>query len=236
MQRQGATFPDFDVEVDKARFRASAPLPPADALRSLGNPQVLVVDEAQRLPEVSRIVKGWHDAHLPVRILLLGSSSLNLLDQAAESLTGRKPQADPATLVVLRDTLVAGVGDPGDTTQPPVPALCPAATGLAAATVGLRRLSRGRPGSRSGALTARAQRRLSVEGCPASRFGQDPGSDQTPAPAARPPSRLRGIGERVGNPAPDGAADSGALPGPARANLRHLPVAFIQHQPAQKDR
>jgi predicted AAA+ superfamily ATPase len=55
----------------------------------LGNPAVLVVDEAQRLPDAPRIVKGWHDARLPVRILLLGSSSLNLLDQAAESLTGR---------------------------------------------------------------------------------------------------------------------------------------------------
>ena len=33
--------------------------------------------------------KGWHDAHLPVKILLLGSSALNLRDQAAESLTGR---------------------------------------------------------------------------------------------------------------------------------------------------
>jgi|GEM_PF-3792812 len=44
MQRQGAAFLDFDVEVDKARFRAAAALPPAETLRSLGNPQVLVVD------------------------------------------------------------------------------------------------------------------------------------------------------------------------------------------------
>lgn len=86
---QAAVFLNFDVEVDKARFLAAAVLAPADALRALGNPTVLVIDEAQRLPETSRIIKGWHDARLPAKFLLLGSSSLDLLDQAAESLTGR---------------------------------------------------------------------------------------------------------------------------------------------------
>lgn len=86
---QAAVFLNFDVEVDKARFRSAAALAPAEALRSLGHPPVLVIDEAQRLPEVSRIIKGWHDARLSARFLLLGSSSLDLLDQAAESLTGR---------------------------------------------------------------------------------------------------------------------------------------------------
>ncbi|MEI7733484.1 MAG: AAA family ATPase [Verrucomicrobiota bacterium] len=50
---------------------------------------MLVIDEAQRLPETSRIIKGWHEARLPAKFLLLGSASLVLLDQAAESLTGR---------------------------------------------------------------------------------------------------------------------------------------------------
>jgi len=86
---QGTVFLNFDVEVDKARFRAAAVLAPSDALRALGNPAVLVIDEAQRLPEAARIIKGWHDARLPAKFLLLGSSSLDLLDQAAESLTGR---------------------------------------------------------------------------------------------------------------------------------------------------
>jgi uncharacterized protein len=86
---QSAIFLNFDVEVDKARFLAAAALSPIDALRSLGNPAVLVIDEAQRLPEAARIVKGWHDARVTARFLLLGSSSLDLLDQAAESLTGR---------------------------------------------------------------------------------------------------------------------------------------------------
>ena len=86
---QPTVFLNFDVEVDKARFQAAAALSPGDGLRSLGNPSVLVIDEAQRMPEMSRIMKGWHDARLPAKFLLLGSSSLNLLDQAAESLTGR---------------------------------------------------------------------------------------------------------------------------------------------------
>ena len=86
---QPAVFLNFDVEVDKARFLAAAALSPNDGLRSLGKPAVLVIDEAQRLPDTSRIIKGWHDARQPAKFLLLGSSSLNLLDQAAESLTGR---------------------------------------------------------------------------------------------------------------------------------------------------
>jgi len=86
---QGAVFLDFDVEIDKSRFLAAASLPPAEGLRALGAPRVLVLDEAQRLPETARIVKGWHDARVQTRIMLLGSSSLDLLDQSAESLTGR---------------------------------------------------------------------------------------------------------------------------------------------------
>ena len=84
-----AVFLNFDVEIDKQRFLASATLPPDDAVKSLGSPEVLVMDEAQRLPETSRIVKGWHDARIPFSILLLGSSSLDILNQSAESLTGR---------------------------------------------------------------------------------------------------------------------------------------------------
>ncbi len=84
-----ALFLNFDVDVDKARFLAAAALSPVDALRSLGNPSILVIDEAQRLADTSRIIKGWYDKRVPTTFLLLGSSSLHLIDQAAESLTGR---------------------------------------------------------------------------------------------------------------------------------------------------
>lgn len=86
---RSALFLNFDVEIDKRRFLAAAALPPAEGLKSLGGPDVLVIDEAQRLPETPGIVKGWYDMRLPVKILLLGSSCLSLLDQAAETLTGR---------------------------------------------------------------------------------------------------------------------------------------------------
>lgn len=112
---QSAVFLNFDVEVDKARFQAAAALSPSDALRSLGNPGVLVIDEAQRLPEASRIVKGWHDARLTARFLLLGSSSLNLLDQAAESLTGRNRKLVLPPLL-FAETLGTQVWASGDAT------------------------------------------------------------------------------------------------------------------------
>ncbi|MCU0914779.1 MAG: ATP-binding protein [Planctomycetes bacterium] len=89
LRDRNALVLDFDVEIDRRRFLAAVALSPAEGLRTLGNPDVLVVDEAQRLADTPRIIKGWHDARLPVKMLLLGSSSLNLLDQAAESLTGR---------------------------------------------------------------------------------------------------------------------------------------------------
>lgn len=95
-----ALFLNFDVEIDKQRFLAAAALAPKEGLASLGNPKALVIDEAQRLPEAARLVKGWHDVHLPVKILLLGSSSLNLLDQAAESLTGRNEKLRLPPLVL----------------------------------------------------------------------------------------------------------------------------------------
>lgn len=67
-------FLNFDIEIDKVRFLAAASLSPAEGLRTLGNPAMLVLDEAQRLPETDRIVKGWHDSKIATRILLLGSS------------------------------------------------------------------------------------------------------------------------------------------------------------------
>lgn len=84
-----ALFLNLDIAVDQQRLLAASVLSPQEAWQSLGGPDYLVVDEAQRLAATGRIVKGWYDAALPLKIILLGSSSLNLLDQAAESLTGR---------------------------------------------------------------------------------------------------------------------------------------------------
>lgn len=83
------TYLNMDVEVDKLTFLRAAALNPKSAVNSLANPAVIILDEAQRLPEAGRILKGWYDYEIPVRIIMSGSSSLNLLNQSAESLTGR---------------------------------------------------------------------------------------------------------------------------------------------------
>lgn len=82
---------NMDIEVDRARVKAASKLSPVDAVRSLGagKGSVLVIDEAHRVPDIGRIAKGWYDAHVPVKIVLLGSSSATLLDIAAAELTGR---------------------------------------------------------------------------------------------------------------------------------------------------
>ncbi len=83
------TFLNLDLEIDKQRLLAVSTLPPKDVIRALGQPDVLVIDEAQVLPATSKIVKGWYDARLPLKVFLLGSSSLDLADQSVESLAGR---------------------------------------------------------------------------------------------------------------------------------------------------
>lgn len=106
LKSQNMLLLNFDVPFDVARFKAASVLPPIDGLKSLGSPDYLVIDEAQREPETSRIVKGWYDSRLPVKIVLLGSSSLNLLSQTAESLTGRNRKIHLPPLT-LRESLEA---------------------------------------------------------------------------------------------------------------------------------
>lgn len=82
-------FLNLDTEVDKQKLLAASTISPMEAMKSFGMPKTIVIDEAQRLGETGRIVKGWYDAKVPVQIVLLGSSSLNIAHQSAESLTGR---------------------------------------------------------------------------------------------------------------------------------------------------
>ncbi len=89
VRKENGLLLNCDINVDKARIVAASTLAPAEAVQFLGNPSILVVDEAQTLPEIGKIAKSWYDSRVPMRIVLLGSSSLNLLDIAAEPLTGR---------------------------------------------------------------------------------------------------------------------------------------------------
>ncbi|KKQ18380.1 MAG: hypothetical protein US31_C0005G0030 [Berkelbacteria bacterium GW2011_GWA1_36_9] len=83
------TYLNLDTEVDKQSFFRATPLDPNSAMVALGSPEILIIDEAQRFPQVSRIVKSWFDAEVTTKVILSGSSSLDILDHSAESLTGR---------------------------------------------------------------------------------------------------------------------------------------------------
>lgn len=89
LSNQKTVFLNLDIDIEKQRLKAAASLPPIDGLKIFGNPDILIIDEAQRLIETGKIIKGWYDAGLPFKFILLGSSSLNLLNQVSESLTGR---------------------------------------------------------------------------------------------------------------------------------------------------
>lgn len=80
---------NMDIDVDRARLTAAAKLAPQEAVRNLSTGNLLVIDEAQRVPDIGRICKGWYDAHVPIKIILLGSASATLLDTAASNLAGR---------------------------------------------------------------------------------------------------------------------------------------------------
>lgn len=81
---------NLDIDVDKARLLGVSALDPKQAVNGLTNGKsILVIDEAQRWQGVGRLVKGWVDARVACKFILLGSSSLDLLDKSAESLTGR---------------------------------------------------------------------------------------------------------------------------------------------------
>lgn len=89
MESKKSFFLNFDIDIDKQKIISASSLSPKEAIQSLGNPDYLIIDEAQRLPQIGSIVKGWYDSDLSLKIILLGSSSLDLLNKSAESLTGR---------------------------------------------------------------------------------------------------------------------------------------------------
>ena len=81
---------NLDIDVDKARLKAVSALPPQQAAAALASDKpIIAIDEAQRWEGVGRLVKGWIDSGLNKQVVLLGSSSLDLLDSSVESLTGR---------------------------------------------------------------------------------------------------------------------------------------------------
>lgn len=61
-----------------------------DKLRAfLGNYKVLVLDEAQNIPDIGRILKVITDSIKEIQIIATGSSSFDLANKTAEPMTGR---------------------------------------------------------------------------------------------------------------------------------------------------
>ena len=67
----------------------------------------LFLDEAQRIPGVGLVLKRLHDQHPEVRLLVTGSSSLELAGQTREALTGRSCGLSADTVISYLDLLEA---------------------------------------------------------------------------------------------------------------------------------
>ena len=74
--------------------------------RLLGNKKLLVIDEAQKIPDIGNILKLIADEIKGLKIIVSGSSMFDLNNQLGEPLTGRKItfQLFPAAQMELSDT------------------------------------------------------------------------------------------------------------------------------------
>ena len=56
----------------------------------IGNSEVLIIDEAQNIPDIGHILKILHDSNPKLKIIATGSSAFDLSNKLGEPLTGRK--------------------------------------------------------------------------------------------------------------------------------------------------
>lgn len=75
---------DFDVQ-ELLKNRSAA-----NYKRIIGDADLLVIDEAQMIPEIGRVLKLMIDSNEQLTILATGSSSFDLMNKTGEPLTGRK--------------------------------------------------------------------------------------------------------------------------------------------------
>jgi uncharacterized protein len=62
---------------------------PVQIKNRIGDATLVVLDEAQYVPEIGRVLKTFHDAYPRVQMVVTGSSSFDLASKTAESLAGR---------------------------------------------------------------------------------------------------------------------------------------------------
>lgn len=78
----------LNCELDSVR--STLAIRETERLRSfLGDNDLIVLDEAQNVPEIGKILKIIHDDIPEIQIIATGSSSFDLADKTAEPLTGR---------------------------------------------------------------------------------------------------------------------------------------------------
>jgi predicted AAA+ superfamily ATPase len=79
----------------------------SDLRRVIGNHKFVVIDEAQRVPDIGLTLKIIIDSKLAAQVLATGSSSLDLANRVNEPLTGRKTVFNlfPLTFAELSDGL-----------------------------------------------------------------------------------------------------------------------------------
>lgn len=86
---------DFDVQALLAQRSVAA------YGRLLGDTQLLLIDEAQAVPEVGRVLKLMIDSFAKLTIIATGSSAFDLTNQTGEPLTGRRIHFDLFPLAQL---------------------------------------------------------------------------------------------------------------------------------------
>lgn len=76
---------------DDADIRALFSKPAASKLQPIiGNHKIVVIDEAQRIPETGLVLKIIHDNFKDIQLIATGSSAFELANKIKEPLTGRK--------------------------------------------------------------------------------------------------------------------------------------------------
>lgn len=70
------------------------PSPIGGGTQAFGDARLVIIDEAQAIPDIGKIMKFMIDLMPKLTILAAGSSSLDLLNKAGEPLTGRSVQFD----------------------------------------------------------------------------------------------------------------------------------------------
>lgn len=83
--------PTLFLNGDDADIRALFSNPTASKLKPIiGNNKIVVIDEAQRIPETGLVLKIIHDNFKEIQLIATGSSAFELANKIKEPLTGRK--------------------------------------------------------------------------------------------------------------------------------------------------